>query len=88
VYQHPEISRAYAAEHIADFIRAAEANQRARDGAERGSRRRFGLRRSRSAHGQPAHGQPSRIEPRLVVAHSGPAESEDDRSAELVKAGC
>jgi hypothetical protein len=82
VYQHPEISRAYAAEHIADFIRTAEANQRARDGVVRGSRRWFGSRRSRSAGSQP-----NRVSPRLVVGYSGPAESENDRSAELVKAG-
>jgi hypothetical protein len=86
---HPYMAQGLAQEHIADFIRAAEANQRARDGAERGSRRWFGSRRSRSAHSQPVHSQPGRISPRLVVAYSGPAESENDRdrSAELVKAG-
>ena len=84
MYQHPEISRAYTAEHIADFIRAAEANHTARDGAERGSRRLFGSRRRRSAARQASH--PTA---RLVIAHSGSAESDSDqdRSAELVKAG-
>jgi hypothetical protein len=82
---HPYMAQGVAQERVADFIRAAEANQRARDGAERGSRRRFGLRHSRSVSRQPSH-----ISPRLVVAYSGPAESENDRdhSAELVKAGC
>ncbi|HTX80940.1 MAG TPA: hypothetical protein VME44_02080 [Streptosporangiaceae bacterium] len=79
---HPYMAQGVARERVADFIRVAEANQRARDGAERGSRRRFGSRRSRSAGSQPSH-----TSPHLVVAHSGPAESEYDRSDELVKAG-
>ena len=81
---HPYMAQGVAQERVADFIRAAEANQRARDGAERRSRRRFGSRRTRAASRQPTH-----TSPRLVVAYSGPAESENDRdrSAELVKAG-
>jgi hypothetical protein len=82
---HPYMAQGVAQERVADFIRAAEANQKARDGVERGGRRRFGSRRSRSASHQPSH-----LSPRLVVAYSGPAESENDqdRSAELAKAGC
>jgi hypothetical protein len=34
VYHHPEISRALTAEHIADFLRAAEVARRGRTGAE------------------------------------------------------
>jgi hypothetical protein len=81
---HPYMAQGVAHERIADFIRAAEANQKARDGAERGTRR-FGSRRRRSAARQPSH-----ISPRLVVAYSGAAESDNDqdRSAELAKAGC
>jgi hypothetical protein len=81
---HPYMAQGVAQERVADFIRAAEANQRARDGAERSSRRRFGSRRNRAASRQLSH-----TSPRLVVAHSGPAEPENDRdrSGELVKAG-
>jgi hypothetical protein len=81
---HPYMAQGVAQERVADFLRAAEANQKAREGAARGTRRWFGSRRQR-----PAGRQPSQVTPRLVVAYSGPAESgnEQDRSAELVKAG-
>jgi hypothetical protein len=40
VYQHPEISRAFTTQHIADFLRAAEASGRARTAAEPAQARR------------------------------------------------
>ena len=44
---HPYIAQAIAEERAADFIRVAEANRKARDGAEPGTRRRPGWRRPR-----------------------------------------
>jgi hypothetical protein len=44
---HPYIAQGVAHERIADFLRVAEANQRARDGAEQGIRRRLGRRQRR-----------------------------------------
>jgi len=80
---HPYMAQGVAQERIADFIRAAEANRKARDGAERGTRW-FGSRRRHSAGRQPSH-----TSARLVLAYSGSAESDNDqdRSAELCGAG-
>jgi hypothetical protein len=44
---HPYLAKAIAEERIADFIRVAEANRKAHDGAELSSRRRRGWHRRR-----------------------------------------
>ena len=44
---HPYIAQAIAEERVAGFIRVAEANRKARDGAQPGARRRPGWRRPR-----------------------------------------
>lgn len=81
---HPYMAQGVARERVADFLREAEADRKARDGAERGTRRRFGSRRSRSASRHPSHASAH-----LVLAHSGRVESDSDqdRSPELCGAG-
>lgn len=81
---HPYMAQGIAEERVADFIRAAEADRVAREAAMRGTRRRFGSRRRRSAGRHPSH-----TSARLVIAHSGPAKSDNDqdRSPELCEAG-
>jgi hypothetical protein len=54
VYHHPEISRAVTAEHIADFLRAAEVARRGRTGAEPAQPRRHRRLRWRHAARLPA----------------------------------
>ena len=79
---HPYLAQGVAEERIADFIRAAEANRKAREGAQpRG--RRIGSRRRHSAVSQP-----SQTPARLVLAYRGSAHAnyEQDRSAELCEA--
>jgi hypothetical protein len=81
---HPYMAQAVAEEHIADLIRAAEANRKARDGAERGSRKWRGTGRRHLAARQLSHKSAH-----LVLAHAGPVDSDNrqDRSAELCEAG-
>jgi hypothetical protein len=81
---HPYMAQAVAAERVADFLRVAEADRKARDGAERGSRR-----RRVSHHRRSAARQPSYKSAHLVLAHAGPVGSDNsqDRSAELCEAG-
>ena len=79
---HPYMAQAVAEERVADFLRAAESNRRARDGAQLSTRPRHGLRRRR-----PVGRQPSHIPARLVLAHSGASGTAQDRSAELCEAG-
>jgi hypothetical protein len=76
---HPYMAQGVAKERVADLIRAAEANHKAREGAERGSRPRHGLRRRR-----PAHPQPGLTAPKLVAnPHPIGVVDDQDRSAEL-----
>jgi hypothetical protein len=81
---HPYMAQAAAEEHIAELIRVAEANRKARDGAERGSRRWRGPRRRNLAGRQLSYKSAH-----LVLAHAGPVDSDNrqDRSAELCEAG-
>jgi hypothetical protein len=74
------MAQGVAQERVADFIRSAEANRKAREGAQPRSRRRFGSRRRHSAGRQPSYPMAQ-----LVLAHSGPvgSDNDQDRSAEL-----
>jgi len=80
---HPYLAQAVAEERIADFLRAAESNRKARDGAQLSNRSRHGSRRRRLFGRQPSH-----MSARLVLAHSGAAGTGQDRSAQLCEAGC
>jgi len=80
---HPYMAQAVAEEHIADLIRAADANRKARDGAERGMRR-LSSRRRRWADRQRSHAPAQ-----LVAVQAGPGDhdNDQDRSAELCEVG-
>ena len=70
---HPYMAKAIAEERVNDFIRMAEANRKARDGAELGIRRRRRSLRRRSVGQQLSHAPAH-----LVAAHAGDWSREDD----------